>query len=511
MSRVQYADVVISPNGRPVPGISVTVTPVSGSSATKKLWASETGSGELLAITTDSAGVFSVWLDEGRYDITPAGAQTKRVEIVSDTAIGCPLIADNATDNSATIQAAVDAAAGAGGGEVILRVTSGTLGVAIGRWVSKPHVIVVGPGSQALTIRAPSGSADVVSGLNFATLTGKTYAAGDYLLGAPQSGVKGLTLDGNATANYGYRVWGAAQLTDDLIVQNCVQGGLWTEFTDVDSFADPAQKLKSSFGTVKSIGNGGEGWTMRGPHDSMCTDYVAYSNTGWALTVDSVESGYDGGITFAHFNSFLNTLGSARILNGGFIDIISGALSGSNTGTGLELSAGSGGSRVRCAIAGHTTGIHLRGSGHRIDVTLASNNPGDVIKLDGCQKCFVSIGGGAGNTNILNNVSEGGPNFIDGVVDIGEGDTFKSGAAWNTQTVVLVAANGAGGNLSEVKLPSATLHSSNGSAPLLPQSNGTLVAGTEAAAIASPAETVAALKKAVDELRTVVKAYGMTE
>jgi hypothetical protein len=123
----------------------------------------------------------------------------------------------------------------------------------------------------------------------------------------------------------------------------------------------------------------------------------------------------------------------------------------------------------------------------------------------------VSIGGGAGNTNILNNVSEGGPNFIDGVVDIGEGDTFKSGAAWNTQTVVLVAANGAGGNLSEVKLPSATLHSSNGSAPLLPQSNGTLVAGTEAAAIASPAETVAALKKAVDELRTVVKAYGMTE
>lgn len=394
----------------------------------------------------------------------------------SQLQIVVPIVADNSTDNSTAIQAAIDTATAAGGGEVKLQVASGTTGIAKARWVSKPHVIVRGPGARTLTIKAPSGSSDVVSGLNFATLTGKSYATGDYLLGAPESGVIGLTLDGNATANFGYRVWGRALITDDLIVQNCAAGGLWTEFTSVDNFLDPAQKLEGSFGTIKSIANTGDGWTMRGPHDSTCDDFCSYNNTGWAFTVDGVNGsgGYLGGCTFAHFNSFLNGTGSLQQLGIGFFDILSGAVSAANVGTGIELSTVSGQCRARVTVAGHTIGIHLRGTAHRFDITGATNNPGDVIKVDGCQKCYVSIGGGSVNNNVFNVVSEGGPNFFEGVIDISTGKTFQTGSAWNSATTVIFTANGTGGSFSTVKLPVSAMLLSNGWTPILPPSNNQL-------------------------------------
>lgn len=400
-------------------------------------------------------------------------------QLSASVMIGCPIIADNATDNTATIQAAVDQAQALGGGEVKLIVASGTTGIALGRWVSKPHVVVRGPGSRVLTIKAPSGSADVVSGLNFATLTGKTKAAGDYLLGAPQSGVIGLTIDGGGTANYGYRVWGCGLILDDVVKQNSVQGGIWTEFTDVDNFLDPNQKLEGDFGVVKSTNNGGDGWTMRGPHDSRCRDYQSWNHPGWGITIDGISgnTGYNGGITFGYFNSFLNTAGDIQLLGIGYCDVKSGQCTGANVGTGIKTAATTGGSRFRCAVAGRTPGLDLNGTAHRFDITNATNNPGDVVKVNGCQKCYVSIGGGAGNNNIFNIVSEGGPNFFEGVLDVGAGKTFKTGAALNSQTTMIFTANGAGGQFSTVKLPSSTISSDTGYAPILPSSQKTLMAG----------------------------------
>jgi hypothetical protein len=87
MPRVQYSDVVINESGRPVVGVIVSIAPVAGSTGTGKLWENETGEAELTSVVTNAKGVFSVWLDEGRYDVTPTGATKRRVEMISDQTV----------------------------------------------------------------------------------------------------------------------------------------------------------------------------------------------------------------------------------------------------------------------------------------------------------------------------------------------------------------------------------------------------------------------------------------
>jgi hypothetical protein len=82
MARVEQTDLVVNEQGRPVANVLVTINPVAGSSGTSKLWQAEEGAGEVSTVVTNSVGVYSVWLDEGRYDIHPAGTKSKRVEIV---------------------------------------------------------------------------------------------------------------------------------------------------------------------------------------------------------------------------------------------------------------------------------------------------------------------------------------------------------------------------------------------------------------------------------------------
>ena len=83
MARVEQTDVVVNNRGVPQANVPVTITPVAGSSGTSKLWQAETGPGEVSSVVTNSLGTYSVWLDEGRYDIQPAAAKAKRVEVIS--------------------------------------------------------------------------------------------------------------------------------------------------------------------------------------------------------------------------------------------------------------------------------------------------------------------------------------------------------------------------------------------------------------------------------------------
>jgi hypothetical protein len=124
MARVQYADVVVNAKGVPQAGVTVGIVPVAGSSATSKLWQGETGAGELGSVVTNSVGLFSVWLDEGRYDIDPAGAMSKRVEVISQLTVvseagvnpvtyGAKI--DGVSDDSAAWAAAIAVVAPSGG------------------------------------------------------------------------------------------------------------------------------------------------------------------------------------------------------------------------------------------------------------------------------------------------------------------------------------------------------------------------------------------------------------
>lgn len=390
------------------------------------------------------------------------------------------LFANAATGVAATdgvhIQALIDQVTAAEGGTVYLRENE----VYVGNVTLKPKVLLRIPPST--TLRG-STSAPVVDGLNFATLTGKVKATGDYLLGAYGAGViGGGTVDGNNVSTRCIRLWGT-DLSLDVRTIKSAGHGIETEFTSVDSFADEAQRLEGSYGVIRSHGNAGDGWLNKGPHDSICRAYYCWDNTGWGYTVDTVAAGtgYNGGCTFDYFNSFLNTSGSVRVLGGGDVDIKSGALSGEG-GIGLDLSSVSGSNRVRAAVAGHATGVKLRGTSHKIEITAATDQGymggnGDVVELDGAGWCEVDIGGGANNKNVFRFTSESGPNYLHGAVNIGATQTFKIGTP-GSATTVLFSASGAAGALSEVRMPSARLYNPAGYSVLLPNSDGgTLAAG----------------------------------
>jgi hypothetical protein len=462
------AGVLQNTNGDVQAGQSVTIKNRDGTNATH--YSARTGgSSSTAAITTSSTGTIERWVNAGSYRVT-VGANTYDFEAPDGNTVG--LTADPATGVAATdgahLQDLIDTLAANGGGPVNLQDNQ----VYVGNVTLKAGVLLTIPTST--TLRGAAGvTSPVVDGLNFATLTGKTKATGDYLLGARGAGVVGGgTVDGNTIAANCVRLWGA-DLHLECRTIKATSHGIFTEFTDVDSFLDETQHLEGTFGAVISHGNGGDGWRHRGPHDSVCESYTCWDNTGWGITVDAVASSYNGGITFGHFNSYLNTAGSARVLNTGFIDIKSGALSGEG-GTGLELSTTSGACRARAAVAGHEKGIHLRGVSHKIEITAATNNGfasanGDVVYIEDAGWCEVNIGGGNTNDNVIRFISEVGPNYLHGVIDIGAA-TFMIGTPTSSQTRIDF-------NGQTMYLGSNTFHAPNGWNPVLPASNGTMMTG----------------------------------
>lgn len=379
--------------------------------------------------------------------------------------------ANAATGVAATDGAHLQALIDTGPGIVHLRDDS----LYVGNVVLKPGVLLyIPPGT---TLRGAAGvTAPVVDGLNFATLTGKTKATGDYLLGAPGAGVVGGGIvDGNNVATRCVRIWGMdLRLEFEAIRSN--SHGIETEFTEVDSFADEAQRLEAKGGQISSHGHAGDGWLMKGPHDTVVVSFITWDNGGWGITVDGVVAlnSYLGGVTLNHFNSYLNTSGSVRVLGAGYISIDSGALSGGAVGTGLDLASTTGSCTIKGFISGHVDGAIMRGTGHQIDCKF-TDNTSDAIVLDGCGSCSIR-GVGAGNNNVINVISETGPNHIEGRFNVGAGKTLKAGAGWNSRTYVQLQGNGAGGDFVEQKLTSGVIEAA-GWKPVLPLSNGTLLTG----------------------------------
>lgn len=278
-----------------------------------------------------------------------------------DTLVGrvAGLTTDGTGDNSTLLQAAVDAASTAGGGEV--RLPPGTIRCNV---TLPAKVILVGEGVDKTTLKAVAGSnAAVVQGLNFATLTGKAYAVGDISLGCYQAGLRNLTVDGDKasqTSGWAVRLWGRSLVLTDVQVQNGKDGGLWTEFTTHDAGTN-SDLLEGFFDRIKIANCSGDGWRFRGPHDSTVTNFVTVSNTGWGFKSESAASSYTGGVKGVHWNSWLN---ANSFYFGAAVDLAHCDATGT-AGTGIEMAADTGGARFTgMIVSGHPTGVLMRGTDH---------------------------------------------------------------------------------------------------------------------------------------------------
>lgn len=363
---------------------------------------------------------------------------------------------DGMTDDTASLQQALDTAEDEGGGLIVLGSGTYRCNLTIGSRTS-----LFGMGPRATTLKSVAGAnRPVIQGRGFAELTG-TMKATPETRGANYVGIANLCIDGDRetnTSGCGVQIWGRAQILQDLIVQNCAEDGIFLEFTTHDA-GEIEDDLEGFFSNIKTIKNGGNGWTHRGPHDSILSQFVTFSNGGWGLKSEGLPNSYNGGISGIGWNSWLNGLGSFHFgQTPGFLSDSSATGEG---GIGIELLADSGAVRMHgILISGHEVGLYLRGSNHTFSgVVLRAVSPdparsGSGIVVDGASLCLIDVTGSDNQSAIVIN-SELGPNVLRGRFNVPPGGALLVGSVSPTTTVDL-ARIGQDGSASLVQLPTIT-------------------------------------------------------
>jgi len=379
------------------------------------------------------------------------------------------LTVDGTGNNSTILQAAIDAASTAGGGELIL--PRGTIRANV---TLKPKVVLVGEGVGNTILKSVAASnAPAVKGLNFDTLTGKAYAVGDINLGCYQAGLRNLTVDGDKssqTSGWVVQLWGRSLVLDRVQVQNGKSGGLWTEFTTHDAGAVD-DLLEGFMSSIKTASNDGDGWRFRGPHDSVIENYVTVSNTGWGFKSEAAANSYKGSVSGSAWNSWLNTTGSYYF--GDTFRIVDGIASGGSTGTGIDMAAGIGNCFYQGLISGHVTGMVVRGSQHTINVQ-AKDITGTLFQLGEtgvatCGYCLINFTG-LTITKAFDRQNVASPNVIVGRFS---GTTLESGSSGSASDYWNVIQVGGAGTIKH-ELPGSQF-TAVGWSPKYPQSNGVLL------------------------------------
>lgn len=250
------------------------------------------------------------------------------------------------------------------------------------------NISLIGEGSNKSILKSVNNSnKDVIKGKDFDILT-NTLKETPENRGVRNLNIKGLTIDGNKQNNlngYGIRIWGCSFFWEDLIVSNCCDGGIWTEFTTheypSDNFNAVFEALESQFNRIKTISNNGNGWDWNGPHDSEINDYVTFRNKGWGFNQ------INGSVNGKHWNSWLNY----NSFNFGSYFTGDNIVASGEEGIGIQMAHNISTCKITNAvIAGHETGIICRGSLHKIEGVI-QNILGNAIINEGISYCVLNL------------------------------------------------------------------------------------------------------------------------
>lgn len=187
--------------------------------------------------------------------------------------VGYGALGDGSTDDSAAVQAAIDAAAAAGGGLVAFG-----HGTYCAKLTIKTGVHLRGCGHKATILKLPNSSAsgsDVIIGDDWAAQTGTDTGGGPY-----SWSIRDLSIDGNkannASGGCGIKVYGRDFVLRDLRVRNCKSKGVLTEWAT--GFPGGGDAMESLWDNVKVHDCDGWGFDIQGPHDSFVDHCIAFNN-----------------------------------------------------------------------------------------------------------------------------------------------------------------------------------------------------------------------------------------
>lgn len=393
---------------------------------------------------------------------------------------------DGVTNDSEAAQKMLDYLSSIGGGTAYF--PKGTYLVNL---VINSKICLQGDGTDATILKAPPGSnKDVIQGANFLTLTGTTVVYPN-TFGVRSITIRNLKIDGNKannTSGFGIRIWGCIFDFNNIVVQNCAQDGIWTEFTthnDVTTYrlSDPSfDMIESRFHYIKSVNNNGNGWIFKGPHDSVIEHFYPVGNLKWGFR----SSGY-ASIEATHWNSFQNEEGSfdfGASFRGSHI-----IASAANKGIGVNVSE-FGSVIINDFLAGgHEKSIVLRGGSNSIQGEIMRSTVAAVefregvianrLDLIGDQNpLFFKVvpGAFAGPCNIraLVNVPAGGALLEGNIADMGG---FVQVRAYNASNEII---NAIPGNSIRVA----------GYDPIFPQSFGVIATVPEIATQIAPLSSI---------------------
>jgi len=182
---------------------------------------------------------------------------------------------DGRADDTAALQNAVDAAAAAGG---IVFIPAGVYLTRGLRLHSKVHLR--GAGGDATTLRLhPGANGAILESADFGQLTGTGDTGG-----ISYFSVRDLTLDGNKAENpgggFGLRIYGYGYELSEVIIFNCRQDGLYSEWSGSAGLPYPSHQMEARLTAVRSHDNEGDGFNFNGPHDSMFVNCLSFENQG---------------------------------------------------------------------------------------------------------------------------------------------------------------------------------------------------------------------------------------
>jgi hypothetical protein len=210
-------------------------------------------------------------------------------------------VGNGVTDDTAALQAALDAAAAGGGGTV--RVPPGRFSTRTLSIDTRVHLAGAGVEATVLVLRGRTHG-DLIRSRGWNVLSGTNRNIGPY-----NFSIRDLTLDGNRAQNTrgcGLRLYGFGYLLGNLRIRQCAEAGVDSEWSTEDpewsetGTATPGDSMEAQVVNLKVHHCGQGGIRFRGPHDSQFVNCVVYDTVTNGIHVAQTDHSSATGCQFVN-------------------------------------------------------------------------------------------------------------------------------------------------------------------------------------------------------------------